>query len=936
VNFTNLTEGSYEIRVSKTGYATAYYTAKILQDEVTGGTGKVVNIPAVLYKLDADLTGTLRYQKKDGSSGNAGGATVRLEIGVNRSTNVLNAEDLKLENRVFDAEVDAATGKYTFGGVLPNVPAGAFTLTALGFTADGVDFEDYVIYGGETSYASPALKTGGSSVARTVVNDKVVTELTVISITPSVAGSDTVEILFNATLANLGSTEGLVNVLKDAAVATSIVPVTVAYSGNRIKIAPKAPWSSGKLQEFVVVLTGLSSEKGARLSSTYTSEPVFIRDAARLDFKILNVSNDGKIWLSDSAEPVVLKFSKAIDVSKLTQTEFLTPTPKTEIDGGTITMSPPQGKWPNPANLTLKNLGTLVSVDGDVYDWNTTELAALIGFAKELKDPFVLLTQDTTLRQVDSLAPITLEFSFEFDRSNANFEPTIRIDRAAPAAATGYATPAAAKTAAQAVPAGPLVEFDGKKIVVTPLINWAPTNAIVVYGTQGLRSENGIEKPGSEPFVLYVATTSSGSFGTLEKDSVTSVSSFTSPVKFTFTEPVDTAQWANNNVRIVPPQPFEISFEDKGLVVVLTPYDTYKWKDSNFVWTDASALNITSGFKVEFASGLKSATGKELQVGSGSTLNKWVSFAGGPGGLTEADSVEWLTYDSLTTVKSNFAKEGDATIQVAWKRLSKAVEGYKVWHYEGLGSAASKATLLLDVDLTGTTSSNTQRVGVDGNVNIDGDTIAIAYDLGPTAADTVKGARYEIVVQPYNGTSVGKARSVYVTPGFTFKNTTSRIANFSNSVTEGAGRNTGLFVLPAAIKTAISAAVTNGLAASQTISGTMFTIQFNQPVVAKTLTFPVKSADATLNQVLRVSIVPSIGTDSDKLEVVFRYNFIADLATDPTGITPIKVTSLTDLDLTVDITGLESDGGSTFFDVSGTHPDKEYYKSIGLYLNLDP
>jgi hypothetical protein len=806
------------------------------------------------------------------------------------------------------------------------------------------------------------LKTGGVSVARTVVNDKVVTELTVTSVTPSVAASEKVEILFNATLANLGSTEALVAVYTDTN-KTKEIPVSVTYSTNKIEITPKSPWKSGGRQSFVVELNGLSSEKGARLTKTYTSEPIFVRDADREDFEITNFEVDGQIWLRDSAEAIVLEFSKDIDTAKLTAVSFLNVGHKVEIDGDKLTLTPPQGKWVDPSSLTLTvaSFEALKAIDGSSFVKPTGSKATnwnKIGWGLVVKDPFVLLTKDTTLRGIDSLAPITLDFTFAFDTTDTKYAPVYRIVRAAPTgpalSAGKYTNKSYAKAAAKNEPAGPEVAVSGAKVTITPLIPWADWNAIVVYGSSGLRSVNDVTLHADSAFVLYVEKTQSGTFSTLESKVVTPSSS-TSPIRFTFTDAVDTLRWTRNDIILDPAQPFELSFDKLGTVVVLTPLGDYKWRGGTQT-PPSPASALTDGLKVSFKAELSSLDGKKLDVGTdnagqpNTSFDRWIDFIGVTGDkLTDKDAIEWAAYDSMITDHGTFAKTGAASFQLAWKSVP-AADGYRLWYYEGSGSKASTPVVKWNTDLTGSSTPGTgYRVDGKGTSRVDGDTLVYALGLGAGgAADTIKDLTYELVVQPVKGsgttvTSVGPEQRLIVTPGFTFLSSTrqNNITPAVGAVTSG--NQNGTFKITAtsfvdAIKT--KAANVNNTQ-SENIVGTTVKITFNQALpINPSARARVGSSVAGLTEVISAVIIPnSQGDDRNVLEVQFRYNFVkkggdgAD-KDDPKTVETSVWTASDDVTLIID--NLESESGGAFFDVSGTHPDKNYLKSITIWGNATP
>ena len=165
VNFRNLTEGSYEIRVEKEGYATIYYSTKLdkYDPEIASNglnlAGGVVNVAAVLYPLTAGLKGTVLFETPSDVKGPAANVTVRVEVEINEGPAV-NPGDVKarVENRVFVTKTNGS-GLYEFQG-LPAVGK-QYKIVALGGEFGGGAFGDIVVDN------PPALVTGGTTTAQT-------------------------------------------------------------------------------------------------------------------------------------------------------------------------------------------------------------------------------------------------------------------------------------------------------------------------------------------------------------------------------------------------------------------------------------------------------------------------------------------------------------------------------------------------------------------------------------------------------------------------------------------------------------------------------------------------------------------------------------------------------------------------------------------------
>ena len=876
VNFTNLTEGSYEIRVEKKDYATAYYTAKILQDEVTGNTGKVVNIPAVLYPLNATLTGTLRYQKADGSSGFANGAKVRIEVGVNRTTNVENDEDIKIEQRVHEAEV--VNGKYTLTDV-PAVPGQYYKLTALGFTAGGVEFADKVLY----NRNGPDLASGATSTARVMVATDVVDQLTVISISPFVTGSNPIEITFNVEPENLGASTDLIY-------AGGVKLKTLAYDASTIKLTPAVPWKSvgGTIE---VRLTNLRSKSGALLAVNNEAEGrweglVAVQDADREGFVLTNLESDGKIWIKDSAEAIVLDFSKNIDTTKLTATVFLNYGHKTTIAGNVITLTPPQGKWSKPNLLELNdaNIKALVAEDGSSFVEPTKTGWKTIGWGKALKDPFILINNDTTLATLDSLGSVKLNFTLDIETNDAAFVPSVKIARGISAV---LANDAAVTTALTGVDEVPVFSISGKTITVTPGYGWSSGatnfNAVVV---QNLKSKDGDEQTSISEHIYYVTRPSALNFEIIETKSVTNIADYTSELRLTFSEAIDTTQWTKNSVTLDPRQPFDVSFDVNGTVVVLKPFGgQYEWLTGIVDHTPPTAIAALSpDIAVRFTSGLRSASGRTL---SGSPDKYFVIGSGPSGSLTEAVKVEWFTYDFATTANAELAIKNDPAIQVAWRLLDTTkvdLDGYILWFYDKIGGSASVGDTLKKADIypVGQPTAVIDRIAADGSVKAflnyaknGDDTASYALTIG---VDGVKTGRYEIVIVPFKGQAVGGSTSAVISPAFTFASK-DRLAAGGSKWNENWGNASNAFVTTQALIQGSNAAWKTSLetglnSLDDAIQLGSFSIAFSEKVKPTIGQFSVSGGIGDLQKIVK-ALVQVDPNDETKLVVrlyVVSYN----------------------------------------------------------------
>jgi hypothetical protein len=941
VNFTNLTEGSYEIRVEKTGYATAYYTAKILQDDVTGTTGKVVNIPAVLYKLDGTLTGSLRYQKADGSSGFADGSIVRLEVGVNRTTDVLNAEDIKIEQRVHEATVTG--GKYTLTGV-PAVPGIYYKLTALGFSAGGVEFADKVLFNKD----GPDIASGATSTASTKVATDVVDQLTVISISPFVTGVSPIEITFNVQPENLGSSTSLI--------FASGVPVTVSYDASKILLTPAYPWKDAGVGNIEVRLTDLRSKSGALLPKDTAninrwSGLVAVQDIVREKIVITNLESDGRIWIRDSAEAIVLEFNKDIDTGKLAQTSFLTPNGKTEIVGNKITISPPEGKWSNPKNLVINetNIRTLVATDGATFATQAefTLKNWTVGWGELILDPFVLLRTDTTLATLDLTGTVHLRFSLDIDTSS---KPEIKIIRGVGANAyTAVGSPCPAPPATPTadldcqwslVSEVPTISISGKTISITPGYDWTEgsgnRNAIVV---KNLTAADGQKKNTALTDVIYYVTRiEGGAFQIIESQVTTTIKSVSDTLRIIFSEPVDTTSWVKNDISITPNQPFEVIFEKGGSVVALKPLSSFGWTRATPPMTAPAPTDAM--IKVTFNQDLSSLGGKKL---GGAGSSKYFKTTGGGGTLTNADVVTWFAFDSSITVNGDIAVKGDASIKLAWRTLTNTdIDGYRLWWYSDKTDTASAVVELTTANILSKTGIG--HVGLDGKTKPTatpfalGDTLTYSLDFTPV----LDGNLYSVVVVPYQSSgAVGKETVISIKTAFTFKQGTSQTRDQSR---EGAatGAATGGWVKgnygsdesyftvdPQNLSTGKTlrtlVADASGLSAASALGS--FTIDFSDeidPASLPTNLIPVNvrstSTDADkAGAALRVRVERTIGggPEDAKQLTVSLYGIAVDSDPTTSGVQPTSFTwtpgAADQLDFV--IPAFKSTGGTSFSDI---------------------
>jgi hypothetical protein len=645
VNFTNLTEGSYEIRVEKTGYATAYYTAKILQDEVTGNTGKVVNIPAVLYKLDGTLTGTLRYQKADGSSGFADGSIVRLEVGVNRTTDVLNAEDIKIEQRVHEATV--TNGKYTLTGV-PAVPGIYYKLTALGFTAGGVEFADKVLFDKD----GPDIGSGATSTASTKVATDVVDQLTVISISPFVTGSSPIEITFNVQPENLGVSTTLIT--------ASGVPVAVSYDASKILLTPAYAWKEKKLGVIEVTLTGLRSKNGALLATDTTGiwkGSVAVQDEDRGEFTLTNINvTTRELYISDSGEVIEFLFNDDIDTARASSNIYKnisTEAYKVAIDGKKLTVTPTTGKWVFNGNgeFTLKLTG-IKSVSDNTFpaSGDFTLTVKLPNTAEK----FVVASATPTLRRAGT---------------GTNERDTVYIGPNDDSLLVKLKFSLPLSKVAEDV-ANRKVSCDKSAIVVTYTDDeitldvrkgelWQSEKNVVTL--KNFKSADGSPLGDGSDYEILVWKKLSGTFAYIGKQTF-ELDSGSAPIILYFDDKIASSVDFGEALVLDPDQPYSVALSPDAESIVLSPLDGMDWKlntapTPTVITLDPAKIKSTGGGVLAT---LYPTTANENKVG----VKK--AGTGGGGNPLAGVSVANFALDDSVSSASEFPLGGVAAFEIRW------------------------------------------------------------------------------------------------------------------------------------------------------------------------------------------------------------------------------------------------------------------------------
>jgi hypothetical protein len=661
---------------------------------------------------------------------------VRLEVGVNRTTDVLNAEDIKIEQRVHEATV--TSGKYTLTGV-PAVPGIYYKLTALGFTAGGVEFADKVLFNKD----GPDIGSGATSTASTKVATDVVDQLTVISISPFVTGVAPIEITFNVQPENLGVSTSLIT--------AGGVPVSVSYDASTIKLTPAYAWKEAKLGVIPVTLTGLRSKNGALLATDETgiwTGSVAVQDEARSEFTITNVINN-TIYVADSGVHIELLFNKEIDTGKASQNiyqEISNDAYRATIDGNKLTLVPTTGKWSfngGQFTLTLKNIR---SVDDDVFGSGSGYVITVI--LPNTLDKFVVESSSPALKRAPtSTAKDTIHIGSDDDSVlvKLKFSKPLSSDPVAIAARkVSVSTGAVIWTLS-----GDTLILDVSKGEL-----WKTLNEVTLTG---FTSSSDQELNGSASYTLVVKKRDVVSFAYIGRASI-KLASKSSPISLNFDERLDPDLDYLGLILLEPSQPFTTTLSADEKSLVLTPLGSLDW-----LFDNTTVTLVGDGFTSRAKGVLLDENGlrptdagyddRDIDVNTGSSGSGTNPLSG--------VAVSSFTLDRYTSRYGAITTAGDQTIRVLWSMVDKVHppvggtasdyddNGYTIFVYRGstlvdsadytLGSFASGT---LDSLVPYKSSSQTA-------YETPATTIAAAVTV-PAVTATRKGSgKYSLVIRPF-------------------------------------------------------------------------------------------------------------------------------------------------------------------------------------------
>ena len=760
VSFKSLDFGTYEVKIQKEGYATALYTARVdrydeFGRELETANPGVVNVQAVLYPIDAELTGALTYTKPDGTKDALpAGAKVTLEVAI--STNDGQDDGFgegkyhisKIENRFFPATT-VAGGVYSF----TNLPAigTQFALHVKGQAIGGLTFSDNTF---EATDLGVSLSTQSKSVAKTVdAYTATESKLFVIGYPLSVKESGELTFSFNEKLQELGVVSSRIKVETGATVTinnqTGAVTVTggtqvavdAEYDGDKIKITPKKEWKSltGAANGITVTLTNLFGESGAKLNPSpfITSTPIAILDVPTDVFKLLSGDVNGVHWLKDSSEAIVFEFNKELDTAKLQAKSFTDEAHKAEIDGNKLILTPGKPKWQKlGADQTFT--GTLTPVDGvGSFNFATQTPALTAKVPEKFVDPFVLTTNTIYLTSAEATAGkvLVLDFTDTIDVSDKVQErPSVTVltsPKGSP-----FETLEDLEDAIDAN-AGfeeldPLPTYLGEKINVNPGQAWRQGWTAIVI--EKLTSVAGIKL---NKDVLYVYVPVGRSFGLYGERDIENVGD-DGAILLRFTKKIDKENalpLLNTAITLDPPQPFLATFPVTGgdSIIQLQPFDGGK------IWLYGGQNNNTVSISIE-GDVIQSVEGDKLRA----TTDPIVFSKGGGGenllagvavtSISLSTAPLYIEGVSPTTLAGSFAKSFETTAEIKWTKVS-AADGYQIFTYD-----KKSGKRLAEINVGKEYSGNDEIIG-----ELD-DTLYANIELNPAK---VLGANlYDVVIRP--------------------------------------------------------------------------------------------------------------------------------------------------------------------------------------------
>ena len=942
VSFKNVEFGRYEVRVEKEGYATAYYSVAVdnyNDDRGETGTGSyiggVVNLPAVLYPLNAGLTGTVLYKTPSGVTGPAVGATVVLEISLNRTTiATVEGEDVKLENRTFTTQT-VAGGVYTFEGLPAIGTAGSITLKGIGKTFGGISYST-------VSLPTPngGLKSGVTTVSPTnpigydgTDPDALAKNLYVIGSPASVTGSTPIVFEFDSELEDIGNSVAVVSVIGDV---SGQFPVSVGYEAAKLTVTPKRAWASLGDGDLTITLTNLISKSGYPLTGNeyITDPPIFILDSDSRPFALTNFNSAKQLVLKDSSDDIRLVFTKELDEDASGEEIFKNIIPSTAgvqayrvaFDGNELVLTPVTGKWVGIGGtglaLTLANIPAADGSKGTLTGYTVLLPSKDQKFVVESATPGFQVVENYNitgsrktifLGENDSVHVITLKFSAPLSTRADD------VLKQASAVAVTYR----GKTGT------PIVSFgtDDVKIDVSKGTVWqrdlvsgalTMTNTIAV---SGLKSEDGVE---IEAETFNVSRPATKSFGYIGKAEFTVGD--TGSALISFNSKVDKTINLNSTIRLTPDQPFSATYTDNDSSILIKPFDpTYKWS-----FGSVGSPTPSSGVAVDLSAAVKSATGDVLVAGT-VYLRPLTSSDDPMNGITVSRFILDTLYTADANANFRFVRDYDKSVHVIWNKVKDA-EGYQIFAYNNDGTKVADVTVdkYLSTVTDWTTHTITKPVSWQDETV---DTLAYTVNVLAGATDVLGTNPYSFAIRPLadRGASVGSEVTLKDISGRPEIITVTGAGAYQIGMSVFENDISGIGNLGADFATFVESPA-GGVAG--TVVGTAKMLILNYGVTVKTTDKDVKltashsNTYGTING-LTISPAADVTTTTDNGDGTFTLTFDVSVsyriaatttATDPNYFPGFAGSPPATSSITLSVSGTNSSGVPVFFEFDSNQP----------------